>query len=60
MPTVYLLDYVAGNVRSLVNAIEKLGWTVEWVKRPEDVPKADVRAYHLRPQQTSFVAYFAT
>jgi imidazoleglycerol phosphate synthase glutamine amidotransferase subunit HisH len=43
MPTVHLLDYVAGNVRSLVNAIEKLGWTVEWVKTPADVAKADVR-----------------
>jgi hypothetical protein len=43
MPTVHLLDYVAGNVRSLVNAIEKLGWTVEWVKSPADVAKADVR-----------------
>ncbi|KAF2435982.1 imidazole glycerol phosphate synthase HisHF [Tothia fuscella] len=41
MPTVHMLDYVAGNVRSLVNAIEKLGWTVEWVKTPEDVSKAD-------------------
>ena len=40
---VYLLDYVAGNIRSLVNAIEKLGYTVEWVRSPEDVPKADVR-----------------
>jgi hypothetical protein len=42
MPTVHLLDYVAGNVRSLVNAIEKLGYTVEWVKTPVDVAKADV------------------
>jgi imidazoleglycerol phosphate synthase glutamine amidotransferase subunit HisH len=42
MPTVYLLDYVAGNVRSLVNAIEKLGWTVEWIRSPADVAKADV------------------
>ncbi|KAK2629190.1 hypothetical protein QTJ16_000010 [Diplocarpon rosae] len=41
MPTVYLLDYVAGNVRSLVNAIEKVGYTVEWVRSPEDVDKAD-------------------
>jgi imidazole glycerol-phosphate synthase len=40
---VYLLDYVAGNVRSLVNAIEKLGYTVEWIRSPEDVAKADVR-----------------
>jgi glutamine amidotransferase/cyclase len=43
MPTVHLLDYVAGNVRSLVNAIEKVGYTVEWVKSPADVPSADVR-----------------
>jgi glutamine amidotransferase/cyclase len=42
MPTVHMLDYVAGNVRSLVNAIEKLGYTVEWVKTPADVAKADV------------------
>lgn len=43
MPTVYLLDYVAGNVRSLVNAIEKVGYTVDMVKSPADVAKADVR-----------------
>lgn len=43
MPKVYLLDYVAGNVRSLVNAIEKVGFEVEWVKTPEEVAKADVR-----------------
>lgn len=42
MPTVHLLDYVAGNVRSLVNAIEKVGYSVEWIKTPEDVEKADV------------------
>ncbi|RDL37726.1 putative bifunctional histidine biosynthesis protein hishf [Venustampulla echinocandica] len=41
MPKVYLLDYVAGNIRSLVNAIEKVGYTVEWIKSPEDVEKAD-------------------
>lgn len=42
MPKVHLLDYAAGNIRSLVNAIEKLGWEVEWVTSPEDVAKADV------------------
>jgi hypothetical protein len=42
MSKVYLLDYVAGNVRSLVNAIEKVGYTVEWIRSPEDVQKADV------------------
>ncbi|KAH0559108.1 hypothetical protein GP486_004327 [Trichoglossum hirsutum] len=41
MPTVHLLDYVAGNVRSLVNAIEKVGFTVEWIKEPADVSKAE-------------------
>lgn len=42
MPTVHLLDYVAGNIRSLVNAIEILGYEVEWIRSPEDVPKAEV------------------
>ncbi|KAF2147018.1 uncharacterized protein K452DRAFT_217505 [Aplosporella prunicola CBS 121167] len=41
MPTVHLLDYVAGNVRSLVNAIEKVGYTVEWVRSPADVANAE-------------------
>jgi len=45
MPTVHLLDYVAGNIRSLVNAIEKSGYEVEWVRSPEDVPKAEVWRY---------------
>lgn len=43
MPVVHLLDYVAGNVRSLVNAVEKIGYTIEWVRTPEDVEKAHVR-----------------
>lgn len=42
MPTVHLLDYVAGNIRSLVNAINQVGYEVEWVKTPEDVKNADV------------------
>ncbi|KAJ1333823.1 imidazole glycerol-phosphate synthase [Microdochium nivale] len=41
MPTVHMLDYVAGNVRSLVNAIEKLGYTVSWVRTPDEVAAAD-------------------
>ncbi|KAI1876258.1 uncharacterized protein JN550_001754 [Neoarthrinium moseri] len=41
MSTVYLLDYVAGNVRSLVNAIEKCGYTVSWVRTPAEVANAD-------------------
>ena len=41
MPKVHLLDYVAGNIRSLVNAIEKCGYEVEWIRSPEDVKTAD-------------------
>lgn len=51
MPTVHLIDYVAGNIRSLVNAIEKVGYTVEWIKTPEDVEKAEV-SYTLLPYAT--------
>lgn len=42
MPTVHLLDYVAGNIRSLVNAINQVGYDVEWIRSPEDVKNADV------------------
>ncbi|KAE8350168.1 hypothetical protein BDV28DRAFT_139649 [Aspergillus coremiiformis] len=41
MSTVHLLDYVAGNVRSLVNAINKVGYDVEWVRTPEDLKNAE-------------------
>lgn len=44
MPSVHLLDYVAGNVRSLVNAINKVGYDVEWIKSPEEVRNAEVSA----------------
>jgi glutamine amidotransferase/cyclase len=55
MPKVYLLDYVAGNVRSLVNAIEKVGYTVKWIKSPEDVEKADVSNIpHMQNIDTNF------
>ena len=46
MHTVHLLDYVAGNVRSLANAIEKLGYQIEWIKGPEDIENAEVRGQH--------------
>lgn len=42
MPTVHLLDYVAGNVRSLVNAINKVGYDVEWIRSPNDLKNAEV------------------
>lgn len=44
MPTVHLLDYVAGNVRSLANAIEKIGYQIEWIKEPNDIQYAEVRS----------------
>lgn len=52
MPTVHLLDYVAGNVRSLVNAIEKVGYEVAWVKTPEEVANADVQSTIPLPPNT--------
>ena len=48
MPTVHLLDYVAGNVRSLANAIEKLGYQIEWIKEPRDIENAKVRGQYLK------------
>ena len=43
MHVVHVLDYVAGNVRSLANAIEKLGFTITWVRQPSDVEDAEVK-----------------
>lgn len=42
MSVVHILDYVAGNVRSLVNAIEKLGFKVQWITKPGDIHGAEV------------------
>ncbi|RWX45561.1 glutamine amidotransferase; cyclase [Candidatus Electrothrix aarhusensis] len=36
-----LLDYGAGNVRSVVNALESLGETVVRVNSPADIEKAE-------------------
>ena len=47
MPTVHLLDYVAGNIRSLVNAINKVGYDVEWIRSPQDIQHASVRELSL-------------
>ncbi|KAJ1667816.1 Histidine biosynthesis bifunctional protein hisB [Coemansia sp. RSA 1813] len=37
----YLLDYGAGNVRSLLNAVEKLGHSIEYITSISDFDKAD-------------------
>lgn len=41
-PKLYVLDYGAGNVRSLANSIERLGYEFEWIQSPEDFDKAEV------------------
>jgi glutamine amidotransferase/cyclase len=41
MGGLYLLDYGAGNVRSLVNAVNRLGYEIKWVQEPDDILKAD-------------------
>ena len=44
VPThLYLLDYGAGNVRSLANSLTALGYNFEWISTPDDFHKADVR-----------------
>jgi imidazoleglycerol phosphate synthase glutamine amidotransferase subunit HisH len=55
MRTVHVLDYVAGNVRSLQNAIEKVGYSVEWVRSPEDIQRAEVSLFE---GKYSFDTYF--
>ncbi|KAF9515636.1 hypothetical protein BS47DRAFT_1376228 [Hydnum rufescens UP504] len=37
----FLLDYGAGNVRSLANTLTELGYSYEWISTPEDFDKAD-------------------
>ena len=37
----YILDYGGGNVRSLVNSVDRLGWKYRWVERPEDIKVAE-------------------
>lgn len=39
---VTILDYGAGNVRSVVNAIRKLNYHVRFVEKPEDILSAEV------------------
>lgn len=37
-----MLDYGAGNVRSLINAVNRLGYEIEFIKDPSDFAKAEV------------------
>ena len=45
--TVHLLDTVSGNIRSLVNAIEKLGFEVQWIRNQEDFVRAEVSSHRI-------------
>lgn len=47
-PRLYLLDYGAGNVRSLANSIHKLGYDFEWIQTVEDFDKAEVSVQILK------------
>ncbi|OCF58529.1 imidazoleglycerol phosphate synthase, cyclase subunit [Kwoniella mangroviensis CBS 10435] len=40
-PKLYILDYGAGNVRSLANSIKKLGYEFEWIEDDSDFDKAE-------------------
>lgn len=39
--SVTILDYGAGNVRSLENAVRRLGYDLKWVQEPEDITSAE-------------------
>jgi len=41
-PIVTVLDYGAGNVRSLVNAVKFVGWDIKFVKSSDDIDNADI------------------
>lgn len=38
---VYLLDYGAGNVLSVANAVESLGYELHYIKNEDDFDQAD-------------------
>ncbi|KAJ1882558.1 Histidine biosynthesis bifunctional protein hisB [Coemansia sp. RSA 486] len=69
----YLLDYGAGNVRSLVNAIERLGYHIEFIQSAADFDKADkvifpgvgafgyaIQAMHKKGYMESLRSYIAS
>ena len=41
MTKIYILDYGAGNVRSIVNALKHLQFEFSWIKSPKDFELAD-------------------
>ena len=41
-PVVTVLDYGAGNVRSLLNAVDNVGWKVKLVSCAADIENAEI------------------
>lgn len=41
-PTVSILSYGAGNIRSLVNAIEQIGFETKFISDVSEIEKAEV------------------
>jgi hypothetical protein len=56
---IYLLNYGAGNVRSLVNAVKKLGFAIKMVESCEDITvKAKVGLFFINTHSNpSFTIY---
>lgn len=44
-PVVTVLDYGAGNVRSLLNAVRSVGWEVKLVTQASDIEEADILVF---------------
>ena len=42
-PKAYILGDVAGNLRSLVNAVERVGYEVKWIESPQDISDPNVQ-----------------
>ncbi|MCI5162683.1 MAG: hypothetical protein D3917_11835, partial [Candidatus Electrothrix sp. AX5] len=63
IPRITLLDYGAGNVRSVVNALESLGETVVRVNSPADIekkratPAGGPHVLHVSPALQLITAY---
>jgi hypothetical protein len=58
MTGLYMLDYGAGNVRSLVNAINHLGYDITYVKDPSDIALAEVKQFLERKKNLEYTEQF--
>lgn len=55
-PTVSILSYGAGNIRSLVNAIEQIGFETKFVQSPAEIEKAEVLVYESTARVSSLIS----